>query len=288
MNPGTSRALILGPALPRSQARRRAALADFLRSRRERLAPEDVGLPQSGRRRTPGLRREEVAQLASVSAAWYTWLEQGRDIHPSTAALEAITRALRLGTEERAHAFTLAGRELPSDELVVPPPTVPASVQAVLDALAFPAYVCDAVWNVRAWNKLANVVFGYSLRPPADRNSLVMVFTDPAVRHMLVNWGDEAGHLVANFRRVADETPDDPAVEALVERLRAYPDFRRLWARHEVRRRHFARKELRHPQLGSLVFETQSYQQLALGLRLVIYVPDAATQERLATKRRRA
>ena len=288
VNPGTSPASIPGSKLPGSSARRRAALAEFLRNRRERLAPRDAGLPSGGgRRRTPGLRREEVAQLAGVSVAWYTWLEQGREIHPSVDALDAIARALRLGPEERAHAFALAGREPPHDSPPPPPQLAPASVQAVLDALAFPAYVSDRAWNVLAWNAPADLLFSHAARAPADRNSLVVAFGDPSFRAMLVNWSDEAGHLVANFRRAHDEAPDDPALERVLERLRGFPEFRRLWARHDVRRRYFSRKELRHPTLGALVFETQSYTSAPLGLRLVIYVPDARTAERMAAARPR-
>jgi transcriptional regulator with XRE-family HTH domain len=275
--------------LPGSQPRRRAALAAFLRNRRERLSPQAAGLPSAGgRRRTPGLRREEVAQLAGVSVAWYTWLEQAREIHPSVEALDAIARALRLEPEDRAHAFALAGREPPHDQPPPLPELAPASVQAVLDALAFPAYVSDRAWNVIAWNALADQLFDHASRAPADRNSLCIAFGDPRFRAMVVNWPDEARHLVANFRRAHDEAPDDPALERVLDRLRGFAEFRRLWASHEVRRRHFARKELRHPTLGSLVFETQSYQSTPLGLRLVIFVPgDARTAERLAAPRRR-
>lgn len=251
-----------------------------------------MGLPSGGRRRTPGLRREEVAQLAGVSVAWYTWLEQGREIHPSIDTLEAISRALRLPPEERVHAFALAGREPPRDSPPPLPQLAPASVQAVLGAIAFPAYVSDRAWNVIAWNAPADELFGHAARAPADRNSMVIAFGDPSFRAMLVNWSEEAGHLVASFRRAHDEAPDDPALERVLERLRGFPEFRRLWANHDVRQRYFARKELHHPILGTLLFESQSYTSTPLGLRLVIFVPDARTAERMAGRanspRRRA
>ena len=266
--------MILGPKLP--ARRRRAALADLLRSRREALSPEAAGIAAIGRRRTPGLRREEVAQLAGVSAAWYTWLEQGRDIQPSVDALAAIARALRFSDEERAHAFTLAGRPLRD---VPPPPPVaaPPLVQAVLDALAVPAYVSDRAWNVIGWNAMMDRLVGFSAR--AERNTLVGVFADPWFRTLFPNWNEEAAQLVASLRRAADEAPEDPALEALVERLSAYPEFRRLWARHEVKRRGATRKELHHPELGALVFTTQAF--LAEGVRLVIFLPDPATARAL-------
>jgi transcriptional regulator with XRE-family HTH domain len=203
-----------------------SSLRTTVPGRRAALSPEAAGIAAVGRRRTPGLRREEVAQLAGVSAAWYTWLEQARDIQPSGDALAAITRALRFTDDERAHAFALAGRAL--HDLPPPPPaTAPPLVQAVLDALTIPAQVSDRAWNVIGWNALMDRVLGYSAR--VERNSIMIVFGDPALRALFGNWADEAAQLVASLRRAADETPEDPAFEALVERLRAFPEFRRLW-----------------------------------------------------------
>jgi transcriptional regulator with XRE-family HTH domain len=275
VNPGTRQDRILGPKLT---AKRRATLGEFLRDRREKLAPARVGLPALGRRRTPGLRREEVAQLSGVSVAWYTWLEQGRAINPSKDALDAITTALNLSAEERSHVFVLAGHAAPTAPPEPLPAAAPPQVQAVLDALAFPAYVSDRAWNIVGWNAPADRIFGYSRRDPKDRNTLVIAFGDPAFRALLVNWADEAAALVANFRRSIEELPDDPAIERVVDRLLAYPDFKKLWVRHEVKRRYFAKKQLQHPALGRLTFETQSYHSAPFGLRLVIYTPDAATQ----------
>ena len=221
-----------------------------------------------------------------MSVAWYTWLEQGRDIHPSTETLEAIVGALELNAEERGHAFALAGRPLPDAEPAPLPAAAPPSVQAVLDALAFPAYAADRVSNILAWNRGADRLFGYARREPAERNSLLIAFGDPAFRAALVNWADEAGQLVANLRRAADEAPGDPAFERLLERLRGFPEFRKLWERHEVRRRHLVRKQLRHPTLGMLAFETQAYASAPFGLRLVIFVPDAPTAAKLRARAR--
>jgi transcriptional regulator with XRE-family HTH domain len=281
VHPGTSQASILGPRVPAK--RRRAALGDLLRSRREALAPEAAGIAAVGRRRTPGLRREEVAQLAGVSCAWYTWLEQGRDIQPSADALVAIARALRFTDEERAHAFALADR--PYHHIPPPPPVAaPPLTQAVLDALTVPAYVSDRAWNVIGWNAQIDQVLRYSAR--AERNTLVSVFGDPAFRTLFANWHDEAAQLVANLRRAADEAPEDPAFEALVQRLSVYPEFRKLWARHEVKRRGATRKELHHPVLGTLVFTTQAFMTEAM--RLVIFLPDPATARALARRGRAA
>ena len=281
MNPGTRPPRILGAKLPAAGARRRAALGEFLRSRRERLAPSEAGVSAGGRRRTPGLRREEVAQIAGVSVAWYTWLEQGREIHPLESVLDAIFGALRLGAEERAHGFALAGRDAPKAAPAPPPAFAPPQVQLVLDALAFPAYVSDRAWNVVGWNRLADDLFAYARRAPGERNSMLIAFGDPSFRAMLVNAGDEAAYLVANFRRAHDEAPDDPALDGVLVRLQAFAEFRKLWARHDVKKRYFARKELRHPRLGALRFETQSYTSTPFQLRLVIFVPDAATAKKL-------
>lgn len=211
-----------------------------------------------------------------MSAAWYTWLEQGRDVQPSAGALAAIARALRFSDDERAHAFALAGRPL-RDVPPPPPLAAPPLVQAVLDALTVPAYVSDRAWNVIGWNAAIDRVLGFSRR--AERNTIVNVFAEPGFRALFPNWNEEAGQLVAGLRRAADEAAEDPAFEPLIERLSAFPEFRRLWARHEVKRRGATRKELRHPTLGTLVFTTQAF--TAEGLRLVVFLPDAATARRL-------
>jgi hypothetical protein len=207
-----------------------------------------------------------------VSAAWYTWLEQGRDIQPSADALAAIAGALRFTDEERAHAFALAGR--PLHHVPPPPPrAAPPLIQAVLDALTVPAHVSDHAWNVIGWNARMDQLLGYSTR--TERNSIVIMIGDPVFQASFPSWREEAAQLVANLRRAADEAPEDPAYEALIERLSVYPEFHRLWARHEVKRRGATRKEIHHSRLGKLVFTTQGF--VADAMRLVIFLPDAAT-----------
>lgn len=236
-------------------------------------------MPGGGRRRAPGLRREEVAQLAGVSAAWYTWLEQARDIHPSPAALDAIASALRLTPDERAHAFALAGRPLPETPAPPPVPAVSPEQQAILDAVAMPAYVSDRAWNVLAWNALADRIFGFAER--RFRNTLLMVFGDPGMRRVLVDWSEEAAHLVASLRLAADEAPDDPLFVDVLAQLSAFPEFRKLWVRHDVRKRTIAHKRIAHPTLGALGFATQAF-ATPQALKMVVYVPDAATRRALA------
>src|SRR3954466_12564615 len=181
-------------------AARRDELAAFLRNRRERLTPNDVGIVTSGRRRTPGLRREEVAQLAGVGVTWYTWLEQSRDIAPSPQVLDAIVRTLRLDRHERTHVFRLSG--------VVDPPhvagchAVPPTIQPLLHQLEpYPAAVVNGRYDILAYNRTYQALIGpLDELPTEDRNMLWLMFTDPEVRSRMVNWEQAAGFLVATFR----------------------------------------------------------------------------------------
>src|SRR5437868_5837754 len=162
------------------KSERRQALADFLRQRRARLSPTDVGLPPGFRRRTPGLRREEVAQLANMGTSWYVWLEQGRDVHPSAQVLESLAQALRLTLNERRHLFLLAGQPLPPRAFPLEESASP-TLQRVLDDLnPNPAYIMGRRWDYLAWNKAANGLFSISeATSPYTRNLLWRVFTNP-------------------------------------------------------------------------------------------------------------
>jgi transcriptional regulator with XRE-family HTH domain len=261
-------------------AARRAALGAFLRAHRERLEPARLGLRVGRRRRTPGLRREEVAQRAGVGVAWYTWLEQGRDIRPSREALAFIADALELGPDAREHLFTLAGH-VPSEPPDLAAVRVPPSLRPILDALdPNPAYVNDLRWNVLAWNRAADTVFGFSSLPDDERNSLLFMFARRRSRTRIVGWERVAASMVATFRMNVGPYVGDPAVEALLERLRASDDFVRLWNRQDVSVRRIGRKTVRHPQLGDLVFDHQAFQVIdAPALRLVVYTPaETSTQ----------
>jgi len=229
-------------------------LADLLRSRRDRLQPADVGLPAGQRRRTKGLRREEVAQLAGVSATYYTFLEQGRDLRPSWEVLEAIGRALRLGPAERAHLHTL-GTSTRKTPARLAAETVPEAVSALVDRLdPYPTYVTGRYWDVLASNRAARLLWtDWLALPQHDRNMLWWTFTDPAARSILVEWETEAQALLARFRAAADKRSDDPSLTALIERLRnASPEFRASWPRHEVAPLASGSKRLRHPVLGEI------------------------------------
>ncbi len=245
---------------------RRAELSEFLRTRRAKLRPGDVGLPEFGRhRRVPGLRREELAQLAGVSVAYYTRLEQGNGRNVSAEVLDAIARALRLTDAESAHLTHLAKPARHRKK------RRPARVQRVRKGLLYlldsmdgiPAYVTGARSDVLAWNAMAAAVFGdWGALPPAERNWARLVFLSPAYRDLFVNWDSKASDMVSYLRLYAGCHPDDPELSALVGELSVKSDeFRRLWATHNVKEKGHGVKLLRHPLVGEL---TLSYETLKL------------------------
>ena len=240
-----------------SRSPSRAGLAELLRTRRDRLTPADVGLPAGSRRRTAGLRREEVAQLAGVSATYYTFLEQGRDVRPSRQVVAALAGALRLSPAERAHLFQLAGIPLAADDqdLVETVDPVVGSLVSRLDP--FPAYVKGGRWDVLAANRAARALFtDWAALAPGDRNKVWWMFTDPAARKVYVEWEQEASDLLGRFRAAAARRPDDPAFTTLIERLhQASPEVRDWWPRYEVRPVGSGTKRLHHPALGDVAFQ---------------------------------
>lgn len=266
--------------------RRRAELADFLRTKRASLKPDDVGLRGGGRRRTPGLRREEVAQLAGVGTTWYTWLEQGRDVRASFEVFEAIARALRLSPVERAHLILLGrGEEAPPCK--PPAERISPAIRRLIESLGpNPAYVIGRRWDYLAWNRAACALFGdFGRLPHASRNHLWQMFMDPARRELLTDWEEGSRLVVAKFRVASAEHLGDPSFEELIDALRqASPDFRRAWKRHEVAQQGSGRKELRHPIVGSLRFEHAVFHPADFPeQRLVLYspVPETGTAEKL-------
>ncbi|MFL5825916.1 MAG: helix-turn-helix transcriptional regulator [Thermoleophilaceae bacterium] len=236
---------------------RRDELADFLRRRRESIQPHDVGLPNGGRRRTPGLRREEVAQLAGVGTTWYTWLEQGRDVRASLDVLESIAQALRLTPAERGHLILLGrGEQAPS--LCAPAEKVSTAVRRLIENLGpNPAYVIGRRWDILTWNRAYAAVFGDPADTPKQfRNSLWLTFMDPARREIICDWERGARLLVARFRADSAKHIGDPAFEELIAALNdSSPEFRKWWKRHEVASSGEGRKTLEHPVAGKLLFE---------------------------------
>ncbi len=219
----------------RTLARTRPELADFLKACRERLSPADLGLPSGGRRRTPGLRREEVAALAGVGLTWYTWLEQGRDIGVSAAFLDNLARVLKLGAAERRHLFLLA-QERPPVEPAKTWCVVPPLVQRLMHDLApHAAYVLNLRWDVLAFNAPAARLFGFPGQSPERRNLLWMMFTDPALRERYVDWEAQAPRMLSSFRRDFARATHESDFHCLVRELeKVSPDFRQWWNQHEV------------------------------------------------------
>ncbi|MFR9800522.1 helix-turn-helix domain-containing protein [Streptomyces sp. MS06] len=228
-------------------------LGDLLRSRRARLQPSDVGLPPGARRRTRGLRREEVAQLAAISPTYYTVLEQGRDVRPSRQVLDALAAALRLDGAERAHLHELVHGAAPAQTPVVE--TLPPAVPALLDRLdPCPSYVTGRCWDVLAANRAARALWtDWPARPARERNLLWWMFTDPEAREVMVDWPAEASALLGRFRSASARHPGDPRFSELLERLlAASPEVREWWPQHVVTPLSSGTKRLRHPALGEI------------------------------------
>lgn len=264
-------------------AARRQELASFLRNRRERITPDDVGLPVGGRRRTPGLRREEVAQLAGVGVTWYTWLEQGRDIAPSPQVLDAIARTLHLDRHERTHLFGLADAADPSH--IDGCHAVPDTVRAMLDQLEpFPASVVNGRYDLLAYNRTYNALVGGGLDElePDQRNSLWRLFNDPTSRRVVVDWEEAAQRLVAAFRASMAKHMGEPAWKCFLRRmLDSSADFAEIWERHEVRPMQIMSKRMFSPRGELLEMESTSlWVAESVGVRLVTYVPSNDTTRR--------
>jgi transcriptional regulator with XRE-family HTH domain len=273
-------------AAARIAARRRQS-GEFLRSRRERLTPSDVGLPSGFRRRTPGLRREEVALLAGVGATWYTWLEQGRDVRPSAEVLSALSDALRLDAAERRHLYILNDRP-PPEPRPSGPEEVDAALLRMLESLTSqPAYVLGRRWDVLAWNRAAALLFGdYGALAGDARNIMHIVFADKAHRKLLVDWRDVAETSLAMFRADSARYAGDPDFERLIATLqRVSPEFRELWPRQDVLRSLGSHKRIKHPIAGGMTFEYTSFSVMnQADMKLVVYTPldKDQTAEKLA------
>ncbi len=256
---------------------RRTELAAFLRTRRERIQPEDVGLPPGTRRRTAGLRREELAQLAGVGVTWYTWLEQGRKINASVQVLDAIATTLRLDTTERGHLFRLAdvpGAAGPADCTDCP---LPPAVQQVVDAIPLPAVVLTERFDLLAWNEVYGSIFpGVTAAPPSERNTLLANLSAPACCAPVEDPDQHCDVLVAQLRAAYGRHVGDPAWTHFIRRLEALsPTFAAAWAAHDVSRPTAYTKKFRHPGVGLITTTTASFAVNALpGARLVVYTPD--------------
>jgi transcriptional regulator with XRE-family HTH domain len=272
------------PSLARNKDR--DDLVVFLRNRRARLLPLDVGLLPGARRRTPGLRREEVAALAGVGATWYTWFEQGRDIQVSAHFLENLARALRLEGAERDHLFALAQHRPPPLRAHTPPQVTPAMAH-MIETLPNPAHLRTARWDIAAWNKHLTTLFGdYARVPPERRNSLWLFFTDPIYRKLMPSWELDARRVIAKFRLDFGRSNNDQAFRDLVGELNdASPEFRRWWPQHDVDGYGEGLKLIRHPRLGDIEFEHTAFAtDNDANLRLIIYTPAPGESTRRAKR----
>ncbi|BAN03401.1 helix-turn-helix transcriptional regulator [Ilumatobacter coccineus] len=265
----------------------RRELAAFLRARREAIRPEQVGLPVGRGRRTPGLRREEVALLAGVSVTWYTWLEQGRRINASDDVLLAIGRALRLDEAGQDHLLALTD---PGTADVDAPAEAPSALTRLLDSLMpAPAYVLGPRWEFVAWNTAQERLYPriVELEPPR-RNLLWVLFADPATRELIIDWDIHARQALAEFRSATSAIRHDAAMTELIDLLcEESAEFAAWWPEHDVSGFETRLRRFQHPAAGELTFE---YQQLAPvewpSLRVVaqLPVPDDDSAERLSVR----
>ncbi|MEI5527119.1 helix-turn-helix transcriptional regulator [Streptomyces brasiliscabiei] len=267
---------------------RRTELREFLRSRRARIRPEDVGLLSHGRRRVPGLRREELAQLAGVSYAYYARLEQGYGETMSAEVLDAVARALRLNEEEREHLIRLAEPDRQSATRAVPPQRLRPSVQHLLDTLGVPAYVVSRRLDILGWNRLASVVFGdWGRLPVEERNLARLAFLSPEARDRFAEPDRTALRIADALRMNAGKSPGDLYLSSLIEELsQKSEEFRRFWARHEVSCGSVGETvRMRHPLVGEfdLVHEPMALPGGA-PMRMVTYHAEPGTRSEEALR----
>ncbi len=259
-------------------------LSEFLKNCRARLAPGDVGLPTAGSRRSPGLKREEVAILAGVSLSWYTWFEQGRQVTLSTRTLERISTALRLSAEEREYLFALAQHRSPPATEPEPASLNPA-VRRMLLKLSMPALIINNRWDVIDWNRIFTRVFGdYGAMPLERRNVLGVLFSEPEFRSDPAGFEAMCRRVVAKLHVDYSRAGDDPAFEALVEELgRTSETFSRHWRTQAVDTRSIGMHGIVHPDFGRMRFEHTSYAvEGEMLFRLLIYAPhDRETEKKL-------
>ncbi|MFB7515138.1 helix-turn-helix transcriptional regulator [Streptomyces sp. NPDC056144] len=258
-----------------AKAHRLAELREFLMSRRARVSPAEAGLPDGGgRRRTPGLRREEVAVLAGVGVSWYQWLEQGRDITVSPQVLDSVARVLRLSPAERRHLYVLAALNPPALEAAPEDLDICQGLQRLIDAwMPYPAHIMDVYWNTVMYNEASSIVLG--MRPETAQNCLVAFFTDELYRSRTCHWAALAPKVVAQFRSACSESPEDEGFRAVIEELsERSEEFVALWERRDIRPGGQNRKELEHPLVGTLIVEaTQLRVPARPDLVIVLHTP---------------
>ncbi|MFC5475359.1 helix-turn-helix transcriptional regulator [Paraherbaspirillum soli] len=257
------------------QTSRRKALGAFIKTQRLQLSPAELGLGAGSRRRTPGLRREELAQLCNISVTWYTWIEQGRTVSVSAPALARIAEALRLSPAKRAYLFELSGKKDPSQQDILQQ-EIPDEILAVASNIKTPAYLLDRYWNAVAWNRPARNLFaGWLDQKSGPKNLLEYTFCTPQAMTLISDWEQRARRLVAEFRADCGLLLDEPQIAELVTRLCTNSAaFKRAWNSHDVIEKEGGERRFNHPTLGQL-----SYQQVNLRvanrpeLKLVVLLP---------------
>lgn len=264
------------------------ALSAFLKGQRAKISPESVGLPPGTRRRTPGLRREEVAQLAGVSTTWYTWLEQGRDIQVSSSVLDCVASALQLNADERRYLYSLA-LESGAEPYTVKHEAVKISpsLQKIITELKYcPVMISDRKCNIVGWNRAAAYVFlDFDRIPPEERNMIRLLFTRREFQRLAVNWEQFASGFLSMFRSYYGQYVEDEWYDHFLEEMKnGHPDFNRMWEQSQVSYAPEVHLEFRHAKAGKMVYELTSLKVYGNDdLRCSIYTPspDTTTEAKL-------
>lgn len=255
-------------------------LGTFVRTHRERLTPAQAGLTVHGRRRTQGLRREELAQICGISTTWITWIEQGRSVQPSASVLDRLAKVLQLSAAERAYLFHLAGRADPTRPRASSTVALPLAIEKLVRTQHYPAYVLDRYWNLPIWNEAASSLFqGWGDRAgdtdQAKPNLLQFLFLSEIARTMIVDWEVRARRLTAEFRSDVGKYLDDPDLQHLVSTLStASEEFRYFWTFQDVLEREGGVRVFLHPSLGQVTYEQLTLvPSIGVDLKLVILLP---------------
>jgi transcriptional regulator with XRE-family HTH domain len=253
---------------------RRQQLADFLRIRRGAIPPDSMRSGGSSRRRVSGLRREEVAEAAGISVAWYTWMEQARDLTLSRATLEGLALALQLDEQEKAHLYRLAGHAAPLE--LAKDAVLDTVRQAIASMEPNPTYALDSRWNVVAWNRAAAELFRFDEMKPSERNMVSLIFNNQRHRALFQNWQEVAQCTLAHFRADSVEhVNDEPWLQQIASLTQHSAEFRTWWAHHDVTWPHSVRKEVKHPVHGHCVYQTLDMEmRQPARLRIVTYMPE--------------
>ncbi|MDF3837665.1 helix-turn-helix transcriptional regulator [Cupriavidus basilensis] len=268
-----------------SASNRREQLSAFLRAQRAKVKPDQVGIDVAGMRRTPGLRREEVAHLCHISLSWYTWLEQGKEISVSARLLERLARVLRLSAAERDLLFLLCNVRPPIRQQIHGETIVSEGLKQMVEGVEGPAFIKNSWWDLLYWNKAAMALFGdLSAVDPDKRNVIRLLFLDPEHMRLLVNWQQDARSAIAKFRLDASASKEDPVFRELISDLVAGSKaFARWWEESDVKGRDEEVKEFDHPVAGRLSFWYSLFSvDSEPGLRLNVYTPfDSESRKRM-------